>query len=65
MWIFRNTGEGPVRGDLGISDDLPATIRVLRDQEELDEALRRAAAEDRALLDRLSRRAARHEAAGR
>lgn len=39
---------------------LPRTIRILSDQAELEEALRRAAAHDQALADRISRRAARY-----
>jgi hypothetical protein len=40
----------------------PTSFRVLRDAQELEEARRRAAAQDRDLLDRLSRRTARYEA---
>jgi hypothetical protein len=46
------------------SQDLPGGFRVLRDRRELEEALSKAAAQDRDLLDRLSRRAARYEAGG-
>jgi hypothetical protein len=39
---------------------LPKTIRILSDQAELEEALRRAAAHDQALAEQISRRAARY-----
>ncbi|TMM12711.1 MAG: hypothetical protein E6G01_15775 [Actinobacteria bacterium] len=39
---------------------LPRTIRILSDQAELEEALRRAATHDQALADQISRRAARY-----
>lgn len=47
------------------SRHLPDGFRVLRDQSEVKEALGRAAAQDRDLLDRLARRAARYEAGSR
>jgi hypothetical protein len=47
------------------SREPPGGFRVLRDQRELEDALSRAAEQDRELLDRLSRRAARYEAGER
>jgi hypothetical protein len=40
---------------------LPATVRLLTDEGELREALQRAAAHERALIERLARHAARYE----
>jgi hypothetical protein len=63
MRLFRYPGETPEEIDNPQPHPaLPTSIRVLRDAQELEEARRRAAAHDRDLLERLSRRAARYEA---
>jgi hypothetical protein len=66
MRLFRYPDDAPE--EVNAPDDCrqqPGGFRVLRDQSEVQEALGRAAAQDRDLLDRLSRRAARYEAGGR
>jgi hypothetical protein len=66
MRLFRYPGDTPEEvGAPADANDPPGGFRVLRDQRELEDALSRAAAQDRDLLDRLSRRAARYEAGGR
>ena len=65
MRLFRYPGDAPEEVSApDESRELPGGFRVLRDQSELKDALSRAAAQDRDLLDRLSRRAARYEAGG-
>jgi hypothetical protein len=62
MRLFRYPDETPEEVDTPQpSPARPSSFRVLRDPQDLEQARRRAAAHDRDLLDRLSRRAARYE----
>ncbi|HWC38203.1 MAG TPA: hypothetical protein VG476_06725 [Acidimicrobiales bacterium] len=66
MRLFRYPDDAPEEVSAPAdSTELPGGFRVLRDQRELKDALTRAAAQDRELLERLSRRAARYEAGDR
>ena len=66
MRLFRYPGDAPEEVSAPVdSRKPPGGFRVLRDQRELEDALSRAAAQDRDLLDRLCRRAARYEAGNR
>jgi hypothetical protein len=66
MRLFRYPDDAPEEVDAPVdSRKPPGGFRVLRDQRELEDALSRAADQDRELLDRLSRRAARYEAGDR
>ena len=63
MRLFRYPDDAPEEVSAPAdSREVPGGFRVLRDQRELRDALSRAAAQDRELLERLSRRAARYEA---
>lgn len=66
MRLFRYPDDAPEEVSAAAdSGELPGGFRVLRDQRELKDALSRAAAQDRELLERLSRRAARYESGDR
>jgi hypothetical protein len=63
MRLFRYPYDTPEEVDAPQSPPaLPTSFRVLREAQEREEARRRAAAQDRDLIDRLSLRAARYEA---